>query len=313
MKLTDMEKELTENWDHLRTFLAIQREGSLRGAARALSVNHATIKRRLSQLEQYFGSKLFDRLQDGYSVTQAGEELILTAENMENSFLNITRKIAGRDSDLRGKINLNFPPALLGTFLVKELSGFTSKHPEIELNIDISYEFTDLNKGEADITIRLASEVTEDVSGRKIIDYSKAIYCSPAFISEEKQPVWIGWGALKPYPNWQEDTPFPDIPVKHGFFSNQLQLEAAKEGMGYALLPCFLGDLNKELIRVPGTGLLPGKAIWILFHSDLQKTARIRAFVDYIVPAIKKHSQLINGKQYGQISVLEIDQKTEGL
>lgn len=68
------------DWDDLRVFLAVFRSGSLRGAARMLRLNHATVNRRLKALETGFGSRLFDRTRDGFVPTQAGEDLLASAE-----------------------------------------------------------------------------------------------------------------------------------------------------------------------------------------------------------------------------------------
>ena len=83
--------------------------------------------------------------------------------------------------------------------------------------------------------------------------------------------------------------------MRHRLFSNILQLEAAREGLGLALLPCFLGDAEPGVIRVPGTVTLDGKSIWLLYHSDLRRTARVRTLIDHLAPAIRRHRRLIEG------------------
>jgi len=89
--------------------------------------------------------------------------------------------------------------------------------------------------------------------------------------------------------------PIADLPVRHRLFSNLLQVEAAKLGLGLALLPCFLGEPEPGLLRVPGTAPLPGKSIWILYHRDLRRTARVRTLIDFLVPAILRHRLIIEG------------------
>ena len=73
------------NWDDMRIFLAVARDGSLSAAARHLKVTQPTVGRRLGQLEADLGARLFDRLPDGFVPTQAGEELLPIAEDMEKA------------------------------------------------------------------------------------------------------------------------------------------------------------------------------------------------------------------------------------
>jgi molybdate transport repressor ModE-like protein len=54
------------NWDDMRFFLALSREGSISAAGRSLGVNHTTVARRIAALEEVLGTRLFDRLPDGY-------------------------------------------------------------------------------------------------------------------------------------------------------------------------------------------------------------------------------------------------------
>ena len=292
------------NWDDLRVFLAIHRSGTLRGAARSLGVNHATIKRRLTMLEDALGARLLDRRPDGFTATQAGEDLLTAAEQAEASLFAVQRRIGGRDTSPRGIVRVSIPPAMVRSFLAGELIAFAQAHTGIELDADASHHYSDLAGREADVSIRMAEDVTEDLVGRRVIGYRKAIYASPDYLAtagegrrfDPSMHGWIGWGDGLPSPSWTRDTPFPDLPVRHRLFSNLLQAEAAKAGLGLSLLPCFLGDAEPGLVRVPGTGPLRGKNLWVLHHSDLRQTVRVRTFIDYIVPAILKHRRLIEGR-----------------
>lgn len=294
---------LSMNWDDIRFFLSVERAGSLRGAARALGVNHATVTRRLGLLERSLGARLFSRTRDGLVLSQAGEDLLGAAESVECDLSAAHRRIGGRDERPRGVVRLSVPPAMLRSFLTPELVAFADKHPGIELDVDLSHSFSDLGRREADVSIRMADEVTEDVVGRRVIDYRKAIYATPAYLEtaamgaqfDPARHSWIGWGEGLPHPGWPQDMPIANLPVRHRLFSNLLQVEAAKLGLGLALLPCFLGDPEPELLRVPGTAPLPGKSIWILYHRDLRRTARVRTLIDFLVPAILRHRRTIEG------------------
>ena len=67
---------MSADWDDLRVFLTLAREGSLTMAARSLGVSHPTVARRVRALEQRIGARLFDRLPDRFVPTSAGEELL---------------------------------------------------------------------------------------------------------------------------------------------------------------------------------------------------------------------------------------------
>src|SRR5437870_8547781 len=72
------------DWDDVRVFLTVAREGSMRAAGRALGLSQPTIAHRLAAFEASFGGRsLFDRLPEGLRLTAAGEQLV-SAESVED-------------------------------------------------------------------------------------------------------------------------------------------------------------------------------------------------------------------------------------
>src|SRR5436853_680770 len=93
------------DWDDVRVFLAIAREGSMRAAGRALGLSQPTIARRLTAFEAGFGAQpLFDRLPEGVRLNPAGEQLLAAAEDAENAMLALERRRAAASPVLRGTV-----------------------------------------------------------------------------------------------------------------------------------------------------------------------------------------------------------------
>ena len=299
-----VDRKLSIDWDDLRVFLAVLRSGSLRGAARMLQVNHATVNRRLRALEAGFGSKLFDRTGHGFVPTQAGEDLLLSAERIEDELFKAERDIAGRDANLSGEVKVSLPYAIMRGFLAADLCSFSRLYPGIDLDLDLTDRFSDLARLEADVSIRMAHEVTDDVVGRRLVQYSKTIYAAPEVakildpVSSQfdERRILIGWHGGDGDNSWVRGTPYPNIPVRHNLPNHALQMEIARAGMGLTMLPCFLGDNVPGLVRVPGAIPMPDRSIWMLLRSDLRRTARVRAFVDFITAAILDHRELLEGR-----------------
>src|SRR5205807_3574962 len=90
------------DWDDVRYFLAVARGGSVRAAAERLGVNHATVLRRIAQLEERLGVHMFEKLPSGYRPTAAGEEVLEFADQMEASSHRLETRVFGRDQSVRG-------------------------------------------------------------------------------------------------------------------------------------------------------------------------------------------------------------------
>ena len=90
------------DWDDVRYFLAVAREGSVRAAAERLGVNHSTVLRRVAQLEERLGARMFEKLPSGYRLTDAGEEVLEFAHQMEASSNRLETRVFGRNQSLSG-------------------------------------------------------------------------------------------------------------------------------------------------------------------------------------------------------------------
>lgn len=276
------------DWDHLRIFLTTMRTGSFRKAAEKLGVNHGTVHRAISALETDLGTRIFDRTTSGLQLTQSGETLISPAEEMEAQANNISRKISGLDLVPSGTIRLSLPPALSHGMLSDLLSGFSKSYPEISVRAIATNRVSDLRRLEADISLRVAMNVDEDVLGRKLVKFVQAVYASPAYLEEHPDLMsnggeganWIAWGERH---DWVSTSAFPKAVVRHIMPEVSMQIEAAAHGLGLIRIPTFIGDVDPRLVRVPGLQLHPGYYIWLLYHGDLRRVSRVRAFVDFTI------------------------------
>lgn len=305
-----MDQNSSTDWDDLRVFLAVLRAGSLRGAARLLGLNHATVNRRLRALEAGFGTRLFERTRSGLVPTQAGEDLLAAAERVEDELLVAQRDIAGRDGQLDGAVKVSLPYAMMKGFLAADLCAFSARYPGIALDLELTDRFSDLAALEADVSLRMAHEVTDEAVGRRLIQYCKTIYAAPDVARsldpsadrDDEGHFWIGWHEGGD-DSWTRGTLYPHPKVRHNLPAHALQVEAAKAGMGLTMLPCFLGDREPGLVRVPGAVPIPDRSIWLLLRAGLRTTARVRAFVDFIAAAILDRRALLEGRAYSHSMV----------
>src|SRR6266700_4448624 len=123
------------DWDDVRYFLATARGGSVRSAAGRLGVNHATVLRRIAQLEERLGTQMFEKLPAGYRLTAAGEEVLEFANQMEASSQQLETRVFGRDQSVRGRLRVTLAPPLATHLLMPDFADFARLHPDIEMEI----------------------------------------------------------------------------------------------------------------------------------------------------------------------------------
>ena len=166
-------------WNDLAIILAICRAGTLSGAARTLGHNHSTIFRRINAIEDKTSVRFFERLPDGYRMTEAGQIAMRYAERIENEVHALGREVLGQDMRLQGKIRVTAPEGITMQITPRLFAEFC------RLNSGVSIEMTggsfalDLSRREADVAIRATAKPPDTSLGRKICDFRFCIYSSP--------------------------------------------------------------------------------------------------------------------------------------
>lgn len=290
------------DWDDLRVFLAVQRSRSVRAAAKSLDVSHSTVSRRLETLERRLGTRLFDRTPDGFAPTAVGGEVLLHAERVESELFGMERDILGRDAALAGPIRITMPPPLAQLMLMPHLARFAELYPAIEVELICTYVFSDLSRRDADIAIRFSAAPENNLVGRRLPDFADAIYATPRYVAQntfsgaEPTARWIGWEGDDAHPDWVRRSPFPGCAARWQVGDLMAQVEAARQGLGMALIPCWIGDSDADLARVPPGEIMQARPGWVLTHPDLRTSERVRVCVRFLVDALRSHEALITGQ-----------------
>jgi DNA-binding transcriptional LysR family regulator len=291
------------DWEDLRYFHAVAREGSLAGAARTLGVNHSTVFRRINRLEDDLGVRLFERLREGYVLSVAGEDLRGAAERISDEVDDAGRRLLGRDAQLTGTLTLTTTDTLMNDYLGPHLAGFQRHYPEVTLEVLLDTQFLNLSKRQADVALRPTPNPPDVLVGRRLAGVAFAVYGAPGYLDAagRGQPLgaydWLGFDAALAHlaaADWMRKA-LPEAACR--FRANNLMalLGAARAGMGLAALPCFMGDPEPGLERIEKLADAHGTALWILTHADLRNTARVRAFMDTVGDSIRANSAVLEG------------------
>jgi len=289
------------NWDDLKIFLAIANEGGLKKAASKLSIHHTSCARRIKSLETDLGVKLFDRLPSGYVLTDAGEQLYQSSEVIHKEFNAIECQLQGKDLRLEGDLCLTLPLGFATNLLMPDIRYFLDRYPDVHLKIKMTYSFRDLASREADVAIRHVENPPDSLAGRCLGHVYYSAYASSEYLASHdlvNKPElchWLGWGDAKDHLKWAEKSKYPDIPIKGDFYSDIMQLEAIKQHMGVASLPCFLADNVPGISRIPNAEVSPRDCVWVLAHKDMMRNAKVRTLIDFIFKSFKQHQHKIKG------------------
>jgi DNA-binding transcriptional LysR family regulator len=296
------------DWNDLRYFLAVAREGSTLAAGRALRVSQTTVARRIAALEQALGFPLFDKRQAGYALTDTGEALLGRADQVERAANGFAEAALAHSRELGGTVRITteeiFAIGLLAP-LLRELHG---SHPDIVIDLDTTQELRDLSAGEADIALRSTSgEQPAGLVGRRLCAGDWTLYCSRDYARQEGLPTTVE--ALKGHPIvggggsnlWRYYKPYLEslgleeqVAIHHATSTGLLA--AVRSGFGIAVLPCIVADADPDLVRCIPPRQDHKREFWLLTHERVRHAPRVRVVIDFLYERLIRHVRVLEEK-----------------
>jgi len=285
------------DWDRIRIFLEIARNGQILGAARRLGLNHATVARQLTALERELNAKLVERRTTGCNLTQAGEALLAVAERAESEFLQVGAHLGGASEAISGTVRVGAPDGLGNYFLADRLGTLAAEHPDLLIQLVPLPRTFSLSRREADIAITLDRPKQGRLMVTKLTDYTLSVYGTDRYLRRSGPIRSEADLAGRLFVTHVEDFVYSralDYASALGRFMTRhyecgsvvAQMEAVRGGHGVGILHDYAAKRFPEIKR-----LLPEirfvRNYWLVSHPDTHRTRRVSAVHAHIVASVR--------------------------
>jgi DNA-binding transcriptional LysR family regulator len=287
------------DWDDLRFFLAVARDGSLSAAARTLHVAQPTVGRRIAAFEQKLGARLFVHTPSGQVVSATGRRLVAHAERMELDALAALRVATGRDVGLRGRVCITASEWLIGSVLGPLIAPLVARHPELEIELVADVRHLSLVRREADLAIRPSKFEHQEVVQRAIAVVGFGLYASDGYLSRHGAPDFARHCEGHTLVAMSESLgKIPDVDWLPTFTSRARVVvrtngrapmaTMAAAGIGITCLPRFVGDATPGLRLLPTPTPGPERQLWLGVHRDARAVPRVKATMAFLAQSIER-------------------------
>jgi len=295
------------DWNDLRYFLAIARGGTLARASRLLGINATTVGRRLAALEEQVQARLFDRTPDGYALTPSGRDLLPRAERMESEAIALDRDVIGADQRASGSVRLTATEMLATRYIMPHLPRFHALHPGITLELECTTRVVSLARREADIALRLSRPREDNVVGRRLASVPLSLYAAASYLEHRGVPTdpdisLAGHTAILFADSRSFATENEWIAPRLDGARVVLRSDSVSSiysatlaGLGIALLPRAVAGHEPALVHIPTVTSPSPRVIWQAVHADLQRSARVRAVLDFLAEIVAPADESSSG------------------
>jgi len=295
------------DWNDLRYFLELSRQGKLIKAAARLQVDHTTVSRRIASLESELDVRLFDKSPRGYQLTDAGLRLLPMAEKIEAQSNHLYQDISGKDARLSGTVRVATPEALGSQVIARHVTEFRNNHPDIEIELVAETRRMSLSKREADIAITLARPDSGRLISWKLCDYRLKLFAARQYL--DSCPTIVSQDDLAQHQFVSYIDDLIDMPELR-FFENTIknahvvfrstnvsaQFNAILDGIGLGMVHCFMAHNEDRLVAILPQQIWVDRTYWLLVHEDLRQVARVDAVCQFLTRLLRDNKALMMGR-----------------
>lgn len=279
----------------LEVTLALVRSGTLASAGERLGVDASTVFRALQRIERGLGRPLFERSRSGYLPNELATELAAHAEQMEATLEAARSTIDAAPSRISGTVRITTTDTILHGVVAPALHGLREAHPHLNFELHTGNELASLTRRDADIAVRATKRPPQHLVGKSVGPIRVALYATRRGTLhglarvEAGQVDWIAPDdALPDHPSviWRKRH-FPKVTPRYRVHSILSVLELIALGMGVGIVPLFLAEGRKDVVRLTDPLDECETELWLLTHPESRHLRRVGAVYSHLAQTMR--------------------------
>ncbi len=163
------------DWDKLKSFYEIAISRSISKASAKLNISQSALSRQIQDLEYDLKTPLFIRHQKGVRLTEQGENLFNTVNQINFSISDFEKKLLDKKTKPVGKLTVSTTVGFGSAWLTPRITKFANQYPEIDVNLIMSDEEVDLSARVADVAVRVKKPTQANLIFKKFVNFHNHI------------------------------------------------------------------------------------------------------------------------------------------
>ena len=285
------------DWDKLKSFYEIAISRSISKASAKLNISQSALSRQIQDLELDLKTPLFIRHQKGVRLTEQGENLFNTVNEINFSISDFEKKLLDKKTKPVGKLNVSTTVGFGSTWLTPRINKFANQYPEIDVSLIMSDEEVDLAARVADVAVRVKKPTQANLIFKKFVNFHNHIYAASEYLQKNGIPrnvndldkhdlICFGAGLPSPISNidWilkigKEGTKRRPKFRVNSIYAMSLAIE---KGGGLASLPDYMVADKPQLVRVLPNLEGPSYQTYFVYSESFKNDRRLEVFRDFL-------------------------------
>ncbi|MGO3681468.1 LysR family transcriptional regulator [Brevibacterium aurantiacum] len=289
----------------LLVLLTVSRSAKFTTAAATLGLNHTTISRRIAALEKALGGRVLSRAAGGWELTELGAEAVRVAEQVEDAVRRLGD--SGRVPDpITGVVRMTATDGFSAYVAAPAVTKLRRQHPGLSVEIVTVTRQALQQRSGLDIEVVVGEPQVHRAEAFKLGDYELGMYASRDYLAEHGNPATVEELVEHRLVYFVDsmlqvddlDAPRRLVPtMKDGLSSTNvfIHVEATCAGAGIGFLPCFMGDLHDDLVRLLPESLSERLPYWMVLRPDSMRRPAVAAVAQALRDQAVAHEAALLG------------------
>lgn len=281
-------------WEGMDEFVAVAELGQFNAAAVQLGVSSSHISRQVSQLEERLQTRLFYRSTRRVSLTEAGHTFLQHCQRLQDGREEALRAVQDLGSSPKGLLRMTCAVAYGERFVVPLVTDFQARHPQLQVDIELTNRPLDLLDEGLDLAIRLGRLQDSRLVASRLAPRRMYLCAAPAYLEQYGRPHSLSELSrhnclIGSTDQWLllQDTREITVRVEGNWRCNsgQAVLDAALKGLGLCQLPDYyvLEHLRTgALVALLEAHQPPNTAVWALYPQQRHLSPKVRGLIEHL-------------------------------
>jgi DNA-binding transcriptional LysR family regulator len=294
------------NPDDLLILLAVSRSAKFTTAAQALGLNHTTVSRRIAALEKALGGRVLARATGGWELTDLGARVVQVAEQVEAVVGTLGANGQAPDP-ITGVVRMTATDGFSAYIAAPAVARLRRHHPGLSLEVVTMTRRALQQRSGLDIEVVVGEPQVHRAEAVRLGDYMLGMYASRAYLAEHGTPATVADLNGHPLVYFVDsmlqvddlDAPRRLVPaMRDGLTSTNVfvHVEATRAGAGIGFLPCFMGDLHEDLVRLLPAEIAELLPYWMVLRPDSLRRPAVAAVVQALREQMAEHRDWLLGR-----------------
>jgi DNA-binding transcriptional LysR family regulator len=299
--------DMDTNPDDLLVLLAVSRSAKFTTAAQALGLNHTTVSRRIAALEKTLGGRVLSRAAGGWELTELGAEAVQVAEQVESAVRSLGQPGKAPDP-ITGVVRMTATDGFSAYVAAPAVARLRRKHPGLSVEIVTVTRRALQQRSGLDIEVVVGEPQVHRAEAFKLGEYVLGMYASRTYLAENGMPATVEELTEHPLVYFVDsmlqvddlDAPRRLVPaMKDGLTSTNVfvHVEATRAGAGIGFLPCFMGDLHDDLVRLLPEAFSERLPYWMVLRPDSMRRPAVAAVVQALRDQAVEYREALLGRR----------------